>query len=222
MERLLWQTNYFSYSFPLWFISGYWILSPCYTAGPCCLSILCTIASPTPLLVNLKSFSYLFHRSCFYFKINSFVSYFRFHILVISYGIFFLSDFSSVQLLSRVWLFPTAAHQASLAITNSQSLLKLKSIESVMPSDHFILCHRLLLLPSIFPSIRVFSKESVFRMRWLKYWSFSFSISPFNGYSGLILFRIDWFDLLAPQGILKSLLQHHSSKHQLFGVQLSL
>ena len=106
----------------------------------------------------------------------------------------------------------TAAGQASLSITNSQSLLKLMSIESVMPSNILILCHLLLLLSSIFLSIRVFSNESVLRMRWPKYWSFSFSISPSNEYSGLIFFRMDWFDLLAVQGTLKSLLQHHSSK----------
>ena len=106
----------------------------------------------------------------------------------------------------------TAAHQASLSITNSQSLLKLMSIESVMPSNHLILCHPLLLPPSMFPSIRVFSNESLLRIRWPKYWSFSFSISPSHEYSGLISFRIDWLDLLAVQGTLKSLLQHHSSK----------
>ena len=106
----------------------------------------------------------------------------------------------------------TAAHQASLSITNSWSLLKLMSIESVMPSNHLILCRPLLLLPSIFPSIRVFSKESVLSIRWPKYWSFSFSISPSNEYSGLISFRMDWLHLLAVQGTLKSLLQHHSSK----------
>ena len=106
----------------------------------------------------------------------------------------------------------TAAHQASLSITNSQSLLKLMSIESVMPSNHLILCCPLLLLPSIFPSIRVFSDESVLHIRWPRYWSFSFSISPSHEYSGLISFRIDWFDLLAVQGTLKSVLQHHSSK----------
>ena len=106
----------------------------------------------------------------------------------------------------------TAALQASLAITNSRSLLKFMSIESVMPSDHFILCHPLLLLPSIFPSIRVFSSESVLRIRWTKYWSFSFSISPSNKYSGQISFRMDCLDLLAVQGALKSLLQHYSSK----------
>ena len=102
--------------------------------------------------------------------------------------------------------------QASLSITSSQSLPKLISIESVMPSNNLILCHPLLLPPSIFPSIRIFSNESVLRIRWPKYWSFSFSISPSNEYSGLISFRIDWLDLLAVQGTLKSLLQHHSSK----------
>ena len=123
--------------------------------------------------------------------------------------------FSSVQLLSHVWLFATArtaAHQASLSITTSQSLLKLMSIESVMPSNRLILCHPLLLPPSIFPSIRVFSSESVLWIMWPKYWSFSFSISPSNEYSGLISFRMDWLDLLAVQGTLKSLLQHQSSK----------
>ena len=106
----------------------------------------------------------------------------------------------------------TAAPQASLFITNYQSLLKLMSIKLVMPSNHFILCHPLLLLPSIFPSIRVFFNESVLRISRPKYWSFSFSISPSNEYSGLIFFRMDWLDLLAVQGTLKSLLQHHSSK----------
>ena len=123
--------------------------------------------------------------------------------------------FSSIQLLSSVWLFATpqtAACQAFLSITNFWSLLKLMSIASVMPSNHLILCHPLLLLPSIFPSLRVFSNESVLHIRWPKYWSFSFSISPSNEYSGLISFRIDWFDLLVVQGTLKSLLQHHSSK----------
>ena len=123
--------------------------------------------------------------------------------------------FSSVQSLSCVLLFATswtAAQQASLSITNSRSLLRLMSIESVMPSNHLILCHPLFLLPSIFPSIRVLSNESVLRIRWPKYWSFSFSISPSNEYSGLISFRMDWLDLLAVQGTLKSLFQHHSSK----------
>ena len=106
----------------------------------------------------------------------------------------------------------TAAHQASLSTTNSQSLLKRVSTESVMPSNHLILCHPLLLPPSIFPSIRVFSNELVLRIKWPKYWSFSFSITPSNDYSGIISLRIDWFVLLAVQGTLKSLLQHHSSK----------
>ena len=122
---------------------------------------------------------------------------------------------SSVQLISRVWLFSTpqtAACQASLSITNSRSSLKLMSIESVIWSNHLILCRPLLLLPSIFPSIRVFSNESALPIRWPKYWSFSFSMSPSNEYSRLISFRMDWLDLLAVQGTLKSLLQHHSSK----------
>ena len=122
-------------------------------------------------------------------------------------------QFSSVQLLSHVQLFATprtSAGQASLSITNSQSPHKPMSIELVMPSNHLILCCLLLLLPSIFPSIKVFSNEPVLHIRWPKYWSFSFSISPFNEYSGLI-FRMDWLDLLGVQGTLKSLLQHHSS-----------
>ena len=123
--------------------------------------------------------------------------------------------FSSVQLLRRVRLFATpwtAARQASLSITNSQSSPKLLSIELVMPSNHLILCHPFLLLPSIFPSIRVFLNESALRIRWPKYWSFSFNISPCNEHPGVISFRMDWLDLLAVQGTLKSLLQHHSSK----------
>ena len=136
---------------------------------------------------------------------------------------------SSVQLLSCVWLFATpwaVACQASLSITNSQSLLKLMPIETVMPSSHLILCHPLL-PPSIFPRIRVFSNQSVLRIRWPKYWSCSFSISPSNQHSGLISFRMDWLDLLAVQGTLKSLLQHHNSKASIlkhsafFLVQLS-
>ena len=126
-----------------------------------------------------------------------------------------LVQFSSVQLLSRVQLLVTpwiAARQASLSITNSQSSLKLMSIESVMPSSHLILCRPLLHLPPISPSIRVFSNESTLHMRWPKYWSFSLSISPYNEYPGLISFRMDWLDILAVQGTLKSLLQHHSSK----------
>ena len=121
----------------------------------------------------------------------------------------------SVQLLSRVWLFATpktAAGQSSLSITNSQSFLKLMSIELVMPSNHLILCRPLLLLPSIFPSISVFSNESALHIRWPKYWSFSFIISPSNEYSGLISFRMDWLNPFVIQGTLKSLLQHHSSK----------
>ena len=121
----------------------------------------------------------------------------------------------SVQSLSHVWLFATpwiAAHQASLSITNSWSSPKPMSIESVMPSNHLILCRPLFLLPSIFPSIRVFSNESALHIRWPKYWSFSFNISPSNEHPGLIFFRMDWLDLLAVQGTLKSLLQYHSSK----------
>ena len=137
---------------------------------------------------------------------------------------------SSVQSLSCVWLFVTpwiAARQASLSISNSWSSLRLTSIESVMPSSHLILGHPLLLLPSIPPSIRVFSNESTFHMRWPKYWSFSLSISPYNEHPGLISFRMDWLDLLAVQGTLKSLLQHHISNASIlrhsafFTVQLS-
>ena len=130
-----------------------------------------------------------------------------------------LATFSSVQLLSCVQLFAipwTATCQASLSITNSWSLLKLMSIKLVMPSIHVILCHPLLFLPSIFPSIRVFSNESVLHIRWPKYWSFSFSISPSNEYSGLISFRMDWLDLLAVPVTLKSLLQYPSSKASIF------
>ena len=142
----------------------------------------------------------------------------------------FPSQFSSVQLLSCAQLFATPwieARQASLSITNSRTSLKLMSLESVMPSSHLILCHPLLLLPSIFPSITVFSNESVLCTRWPKYWSFSFSISPSNEHPGLISFRMDWLDLLAVQGKLRSLLQHHSSKASIlqrsafFTVQLS-
>ena len=127
----------------------------------------------------------------------------------------YIHNISSVQSLSHVQLFATpwtAARQVFLSITNSWRLLKLMSIESVMPSNHLILCHPLLLLSSIFPSIRVLSSESVLRIRWPKYWSFSFSISPSSEYLGLISFRMDWLDLLAVQGTLKSLLQHHGSK----------
>ena len=127
---------------------------------------------------------------------------------------------SSVQSLSRVRLFAnpgTAARQASLSIINSRSLLKLMSVESVMPSNHLILCRPLLLLPSTLPNIRVFSNESALPIRWPKYWSFSFNISPSNEHPGLISFRMDWLDILIVQGTLKSLLQQHSSKLQFFG-----
>ena len=139
-------------------------------------------------------------------------------------------QFSSVQSFSHVQLFVTpwtAARQASMSITNSRNLLKLMSIESVMPSNHLILCHPLLLPPSMFPSIRVFSNESALHIRWPKYWSFSFSISPSNEHPGLVSFRMDWLDILAVHGTLKSLLQHHSSKASIlwrsafFTVQLS-
>ena len=141
-----------------------------------------------------------------------------------------MHQFRSVQLLSHVQLFATpwiAAHQASLSITNSRSSLKLTSIGSVMPFGHLILCRPLLLLPPIPPSIRVFSNESTLHMRWPKYWSFSFSISPSNEHPGLIYFRMDWLDIVAVQGTLKSLLQYHSSKASIlrrsafFTVQLS-
>ena len=141
----------------------------------------------------------------------------------------YVNQFSSVQSLSHVWLCNpvNCSSQASRSITNSQSLLKLMSIESLMPSNHLILCRPFLLLPSIFPSIRVFSNEAVLRIRWPKFWSFSFSISPSNEHSGLISFRMDWLDPFAVQGTLKSLLQHHSSKASIlwrsafFIVQLS-
>ena len=150
---------------------------------------------------------------------NAHLNYILFFIIMIAHSVFFLliiwDPFSSVQSLSCVQLFATlwtAAHQASLSITNSWSLLKLKSIRSVMPSNHLILCHPLLILPSIFPSIRVFSNESVLRIRWPKYWSFSFNISPSNEHPGLISFRMNWLDLLPVQRTFKTLLQHHSSK----------
>ena len=125
----------------------------------------------------------------------------------------FVQSLSHVQLFATPW---TAAHQASLSFTISQSLLKLMSIELVMPSNHLILCYPLLLLPSVFPSIRVIPNESTLDIRWPKYWHFSYSISPSNEYSGFTSFRMDWLDLLAVQGILKSLLQYHSSKAAIF------
>ena len=133
--------------------------------------------------------------------------------------IIFFSFCCSVQLFVTPW---TEARQASLSFTISWSLLKLTSIESVMPANHLILCHPLLLLPSTFPSIKVFSSVLALCIRWPKYWSFSFSISPSNEYSGLNSFRIDWFDLLAVQGTLKAFLQHHSSKHQFLSAKPSL
>ena len=154
----------------------------------------------------------------------------RFHFVSFDFYLITPLPISSVQSLSHVQLFATpwtTARQASLSITNSPSLLKLMSIESAMPSNHLILCHPLLLPPSIFSSSRVFSNESVLPTRWPKYWCFSFSISPSNEYSGLISFRMDWLDLLAVQGTLKGLLQHHGLKASIlchsafFIVQLS-
>ena len=152
-------------------------------------------------------------------------------LIYVSFTLYFFSvQFSSIQLLSRVWLFETpwiAARQASLSITNSWSSLKLTSIESVMPSIHLILCCPLLLLPPNPPSIRVFSNESTLHMRWPKYWNFSLSIIPSKEHRGLISCRMDWLDLLAVQGTLKSLLQHHSEKASIlqhsafFTIQLS-
>ena len=133
----------------------------------------------------------------------------------------YVASMSSVQSLSHVRVFATpwtAARQASLSITNSGSLLKFKSLELVMPSNHLILCHSLLLLPSIIPSVRVFSNQSVLCIRWLKYWSFNFSTNSSNEHSGLISFRMAWLDLLAVQGTLRSLLQHHSSKASILGL----
>ena len=149
-------------------------------------AILCTI-----FLIFCKSVLFLDKN-----KVRAIIALYRFSYSVISNS-------------ATPW---TAACQASLSITNPQSLLKLRSIRLVMPSNHLILCHPLFLLPSIFPSIRVFSNESVLCISWPKYWSFGFSISPSSEYSGLISFRTDWLDLLAVQGTLKSLLQHHSSK----------
>ena len=165
----------------------------------CCVSFSCAA----------KWFSYTHLHESILFKIL-----FAYRLLKVLSRVPCATQFSSVQLLSHVQLFATpwtAACQASLSITKSQSLLKLISIKLVMPSNHLILCHPLLLLPSIFPNIRIFPKESVLLIRWPKYWSFSFNISPSNEYSGLISFRIDWFDL-AVQGTLKSLLQYHNSK----------
>ena len=169
-------------------------------------------------------------RTAFYLLVSTQPSSTCLPILILSCCSWSFSLVNSVQALRRVWLFVTpwtAAPQASLSITNSQNLLKLMSIKSVMTSNPLILCCPLLLLLSIFPSIRVFSNESILHIRWLKYWRFRFSISPFNEYSGLTSFRMDWLDLLAVQGTLKSLLQHQSSKASIlwlsafFMVQLS-
>ena len=148
---------------------------------------------------------------CIYVKLLAWIVWVPFHLLdvLLAPHEFSSVQFSCVQLFASPW---TAARQASLSITNSQSLFTLMSIESVMPSNHLILCRPLLLLPLVFPSIRVFSNESVLHIRWPEYWSFSFSMSPSNEHPGLISFRMDWLDLLAVQGTLKSLLLHHSSE----------
>ena len=176
------------------------------------------------LLMYLSVFfpNHFFHFFSFCFNLENFY----YNIIPSTVFIWWLSQFSSVthiQLFATPWM---VACQDSLSITNSRSLLKLISIESVMPSNNLILCRHLVLTPSIFPSIRAFSNKSALRIRWPQYWRFSFSISPSNEYSGLISFRMDWLDLPAFQGTLKSILQHHSSKHQFFGsaffiVQLS-
>ena len=157
---------------------------------------------------------YLSHRELFW-RLNERLPVAKYQaIVLLLFSCSVVSDFATP------W---TAACQASLSTTNSRGLLKLMSIELVIPSNHLILCGPLLLPPSIFPSIRGFYKESVLHLRWPKYWGFSFTISPSNDYSGLISFRKDWLDLLAVQGTLKSLLQHHSSKaHQFFSTQISL
>ena len=160
---------------------------------------MCFILLKMLQLLQLQTLYHLVH--CFCFSLLKICNFCNFRDV----------RFSSVQSLSRVWLFATAwtaARQASLSITNYQSLLKLTSIESVMPSNHLILCRPLLLLPSIFPSIGVFSNESILHIRWPMYWSFSFSISPSSEYSGLISFRMVWLDLFAVQGTLKSLLHY--------------
>ena len=179
-----------------------------------------------PIAWNQPRWKHLHHGNWQTLEIRCFVEFFFkpvYQHITALLSVFLGIQFSSVQSLSHVWLFATpwtTAHQASLSVTNSQSLPKLKSIESVMPSNHFILCRPLLLLPSIFPSIRVFSNESTLCIRWPKYWSFSFNISPYNEHLGLISFRMDWLDLLAVQGTLKSLLHTTVQKHQFFGAQL--
>ena len=185
-------------------------------------NLFCLVFSTSLLFLNWSIVDVQYHVSfrCTTEWFSIYIFLFRFFSLIGYYKV--LSrvpctvsvQFSSVQSLSRVQLFATpwiAARQTSLSITNSQSLPKLMSIESVMPSSHLILCRPLLFLPPVPPSIRVFSNESTLHMRWPKYWSFSISISPFNEHPGLVSFRMDWLDLLAVQGTLKSLLQHHSS-----------
>ena len=167
-------------------------------------------------MYNVANVSYELKCKTLVLKVLIFVNHFsKFLNIFLTYNCYVNNLQSSVQSLSCVWLFATpwiAAHQASLSITSSWSSPKLMSIESVMPSSHLILCRPLLLLPPIPPSIRVFSNESTLRMRWPKYWSFSFSIIPSKEHQGLISFRMDWLDLLVAQGTLKSFLQHHSSK----------
>ena len=176
---------------------------------------------------RLSDFTFTFHSLFYKFKLQKIPkvthnkknanSYYE--ILILSY------QFSSVQSLSHVWLFATpwtAARQASLSITNSRSLPQLTSIESVMPSNHLILCCPFLLLPSIFANVKVFANESALHIRWPKYWSFSFNISPSSEHPGLISFRMDWLDLLAIQGLSRVFSNTTVQKHQFFGAQLSL
>ena len=181
-------------------------------------NFLCILSQYCNAYTGIYRISPLFKKH-WYSHIMHIFLYFFFHFT------YYLVQFNSVQSLSHVQLFATpwtAARQASLSITNSQSPPKPMSIESVMPSNHLILCRPFLLLPSIFPSIRVFSNESALWIRWPKYWSFSFNISPSNEHPGLISFSMDWLDLPAVQGTLESLLQHHSSKASFFSAQLSL
>ena len=187
----------------IWLLIHSLLLTGCATSS-CHLASLCL--SVNLLICKMDYWQYLPHRIAMMIHFNS------------------VKSLSCVRLFATPW---TAACQASLSITNSRSLPKLMSIELVMPSNHLILCHPLLLLPSVFPSIRAFANESALRIRWPKYWNFNFNISPTNEYPGLISFRMDWLDLLAVQGTLKSLLQHHSSKASIlqhsafFIVQLS-
>ena len=206
-------------------ILKFYSLPPLLVSNSSCLFIQCQFlyANYSTVLPYSPKFCTI-RLKCFIFVFKISVDRRRDKDVVHTYRATFGSVLSRVQLFETLW---TAAHQASLSITNTWSLLKLISIESVMPSNHLILCHPLLLLHSIVPSIRVFSSESVFHIGWPKYWSFSFSISPSNEYSRWISFRIDCLDLLAVQGALKSLLQHHNSKASIlqcsafFMVQLS-